>query len=63
MIGELSSMVSASYAEQTVYEKSVIALDTNLDPSVFAVEIPEDYKGNDLPLWQFVLQPNPDFKY
>ncbi|MBL4831731.1 MAG: hypothetical protein JKY55_17825 [Aliivibrio sp.] len=62
MIGELSSMISNSYSEQTVYEKSVIALDTNLDPSVFAVEIPKGYKGKDLPLWQFILQPNPDFK-
>lgn len=62
MIGELSSMISYSYSEQTVYERSVIALDTNLDPSVFTVKIPKDYKGKNLPLWQFILQPNPDFK-
>lgn len=62
MIGELSSMVSASYGEQTVYERSVIALDTNMEPSVFAVEIPDQYKGNELPLWQLIIQPNPDFK-
>lgn len=62
MIGELSSMISASYGEQTIYEKSVVALDTNLDPGVFAVEIPKGYKGKGLPLWQFIMQPNPDFK-
>lgn len=62
MIGELSSMISSSYGEQTIYEQSVIALDTNLEPSVFGVEIPKDYKGNKLPLWQFIMQPNPDFK-
>jgi hypothetical protein len=62
MIGELSSMVSASYGEKTVYERSVIALDTNMEPSVFAVEIPDKYKGNDLPLWQLIMQPNPEFK-
>lgn len=62
MIGELSSMISSSYTEQTVYERSVIALDTNLEPSVFSVEIPNGYKGEELPLWQFTLQPNPDFK-
>jgi hypothetical protein len=62
MIGELSSMASSSYGEQTIYEKSVVALDTNLDPEVFSVEIPEGYKGRDLPLWQFIMQPNPDFK-
>lgn len=60
MIGELSTMVSTSYGEQTVYEKSVIALDTNLEPSVFAVEIPDEYEGKNLPLWQFIIQPNPD---
>jgi hypothetical protein len=62
MIGELSSMISLSYSEQTTYERSVIALDTNLEPTVFSVEIPDGYKGNDLPLWQFIMQPNPDFK-
>ncbi|MDF1690545.1 MAG: hypothetical protein P1U35_13140 [Cycloclasticus sp.] len=62
MIGELSSMVSSSYSEQTTYERSVVALDTNLDPTVFSVEIPDGYKGNNLPLWQFTMQPNPDFK-
>ncbi|XOB94267.1 hypothetical protein ACMC9M_08645 [Pseudomonadota bacterium 24LQ007] len=62
MIGELSSMVSRSYGEQTIYEKSVVALDTNLEPSVFSVEISDEYKGKDLRLWQFVMQPNPDFK-
>lgn len=62
MIGELSSMISAAYSEQTVYEQSVVALDTKLEPSVFSVEIPDGYKGNDLPLWQFIMQPNPDFK-
>ena len=62
MIGELSSMVSSFCSELTTYERSVIALDTNLEPTVFSVEIPDGYKGNDLPLWQFIMQPNPDFK-
>ena len=62
MIGELSSMVSASYSEKTTYERTVIALDTNLEPSVFSVEIPDSYKGKNLHLWQFIMQPNPDFK-
>jgi hypothetical protein len=61
MVGELSSMISYSYSEQTVYEKSVIALDTNLEPGVFKVEIPNGYKGKDLPLWQFIMQANPKF--
>ena len=62
MIGELSSMISSAYNEHTVYERSVIALDTQLDPEVFSVNIAEGYKGGDLPLWQFIMQPNPDYK-
>ncbi len=62
MVGELSSMISYSYSEQTVYEKSVIALDTNLDPSVFSVEIPTGHIGDKLPLWQFIMQANYEFE-
>lgn len=61
-IGELSSMISRAYSEHTVYERSVIAIDTKLDPLVFSVNIPEGYKGKNLPLWQFKMQPNPAFK-
>lgn len=62
LIGELSSMISSAYNEHTVYERSVIALDTKVDPDVFSVEIPMGYKGESLPLWQFEMQPNPDFE-
>lgn len=62
MIGDLSSMVSSAYKEQTVYERSVIALDTDLDPEVFSVEIPDKYHGEELHLWQFTIRPNPNFK-
>lgn len=27
------------------------------DPSQFGIDIPVDYKGRDVPLWRFVLQP------
>lgn len=61
-IGALSSMISAAYSEQTIYERSVIALDTKLDPSVFTIKIPTDYKGKALPLWFFIMRSNPAFK-
>ncbi len=61
IIGEMSSMISSAYTEKTVYEKSVIALDTNLDPSVFSVEIPHDYKGVDLKLMRLTIQANSNF--
>jgi hypothetical protein len=27
------------------------------DPGQFGIDIPVDYKGRDVPLWRFVLQP------
>lgn len=58
MVGELSSMVSTAYNEMTIYENRVVALDVKADPSIFKVDIPENYKGEHLPLWQLILQPN-----
>lgn len=63
ILGNLSSMVSAAFRELTVDEETgVIALDVKYDPQMFSVEIPKEYKGGSLPLWQFALQPNFDFR-
>lgn len=32
------------------------------DPAFFELKIPHGYKGADLPLWQFAIQPNPEFR-
>ncbi|MDB0567598.1 hypothetical protein AB6Q13_23835 [Ralstonia solanacearum] len=61
MIGVLSSMISAAYAEQTVRERKPIALDTKSDPEVFSARIPAEHHSAALPLWRFQLQPNWDF--
>jgi len=61
-IGDLSSMISAAYAQKTVYEKKVVAVDTDVSPRVFGVNIPKGYKGDKLPLWQFSIKPNPEFQ-
>ena len=62
-VGTLSSMVSNAFREFTVNDDAaIIALDVNHDPDIFNLRIPEGYKGEALPLWQFVLQPNFDFK-
>lgn len=58
IVGELSSMVSTAYNEMTIYENRVIALDVRADPEIFQVDIPENYKGKDLPLWQLLIKPN-----
>jgi len=60
LIGTLSSMISAAYSERTVQEKDVVALGIKEHPEIFAPEIPLDYKGVALPLWQFLVQPNPE---
>lgn len=62
VIGHLSSMITEAFNEQTVYEQQVTAIDTKSEPDVFSVTIPENYKGKNLPLWRFNMQPNSDFK-
>lgn len=63
MLGDLSSMVSSAFRELTVGDDGVFSLDVKYDPAFFELKIPEGYKGDALPLWQFLIQPNPDFKY
>lgn len=61
-IGHLSTMVTNGFRNHTVKNGDVVALKLGLDPSAFKVLIPQDYKGQNLPLWRFVIQSNPDFK-
>lgn len=61
MFGSLSSMITEAYNEHTVYEKQITAITSRVDPGVFSVEIPRDYKGSALNLWRFFIQANPDF--
>lgn len=56
-------MVSAAYRDLTVDDEGVFSLDVRYDPEFFELRIPEGYKGNALPLWQFSIQPNPEFRY
>lgn len=60
MLGDLSSMVSSAFREITVSDEGIVSLDVKFDPSFFQVAITHDYKGEDLPLWQFAIQPNLD---
>lgn len=60
-IGNLSSMITTAFNELTVSENQVTAIDTKLEPSSFSIEIPEGYKGKQLPLWIISQQPNADF--
>ncbi|AYH00936.1 hypothetical protein C5E26_08330 [Pectobacterium parmentieri] len=62
IIGHLSTMVTNGFRNHTVKNGEVVALKLGVDPSVFKVLIPQDYKGENLPLWLFVVQPNIKFK-
>lgn len=62
LVGRLSSMVSKGFRELTVKDGDVVALTLGIDPSEFSVLIPEDYKGESLPLWRFKIGANQNFK-
>lgn len=61
IIGNLSTMITNGFTRQTVKNGDVIALKLGVDPSSFGILIPPDYKGKNLPLWRFTIQPNPNF--
>ncbi|MFK4135924.1 hypothetical protein ACI2KR_27120 [Pseudomonas luteola] len=62
IIGELSSMVSRSHSEHIIKDGKLIYLDTQVDPEIFSVVIPVNYKSDRFPIYQMTLQPNPEFK-
>lgn len=57
-LGQISSMVSNMYKMATETDGQVIAVETNREPKSFSILIPENYSSEDLPLWQFMVQPN-----
>ena len=61
IVGNLSTMISNGFREHTVQNGDVVALKLGLNPSVFKVLIPHDYKGQQLPLWRFVIESSPEF--
>jgi len=62
LIGTLSEMISNAYKEHTIDDNQIVALSTNADPQIFRPLIPDGYKGKQLPLWQFVIGSNQEFK-
>jgi len=58
IIGTLSSMFSAFYNSLTLKESRVADLFHHDDPAKLLPIIRLDYKGTDLALWRFVLEPN-----
>ncbi|ALE98999.1 hypothetical protein ACSJL2_000467 [Serratia sarumanii] len=60
-IGTLSSLVTAAFNELTVLDSQVRSVDTRQNARLFSIAIPDDYKGESLPLWRFSIQPNYEF--
>lgn len=57
MIGTLSRMFARYYAEMTVNDQEAVQVHAPLRPGWFAPLVSPDYKGKNLPLWRFFLQP------
>lgn len=62
IIGNLSMMVSNGFRELTIKDGEVVSLTLGIDPAAFGALIPNDYSGEGLPLWRFIIQSNPDFQ-
>jgi hypothetical protein len=57
MLGYSSDMMSRHYNDLTVVNGQVERLSPNTDPGTLGVLIPLGYKGRQLPLWRFNVEP------
>jgi hypothetical protein len=60
MIGTLSRMFSGYYALQTLGDTGVIQTEAELTPNWFVPLVKSESTGDALPLWRFILRPNPE---
>lgn len=57
IIGSLSEMFSSFYRQAIVQEGQVGQIKVDVSPGSLGQLIPQDYKGDALPLWRFILKP------
>lgn len=62
IIGNLSSIISSKYDSSTISDGKIERLSPEGSPEKFEIFIPNGYQGKYLPLWQFILQPNENYK-
>lgn len=55
MIGTLSSIISKQYMLNTIPNGQVERFSSNIAPEKLSFTVPEDYKGDVLKLWQFIV--------
>lgn len=60
MIDTLSTIISRQYGQLTAPDGKVRCLSPDIAPGMLGFVIPEDYKGEALPLWRFIIKPNYD---
>ncbi|NWA64109.1 hypothetical protein HX773_24740 [Pantoea sp. B9002] len=60
-IATLSSLVTEIFNEQTVYDSEIKSIDMRINSRLFPINIPDEYKGEALPLWRISPQPNYEF--
>lgn len=60
IVGSISSMLIQMYKHITEKDGEVIATKVDVAPQNFHALIPEDYDGENLPLWRFSNKPNKD---
>lgn len=61
MIGSLSGMISRRFNSMVFSNEGKLErIDPDTKGSNIGIQIPEDYKGEALPLWRFIIQPHAD---
>lgn len=60
LLDPISSMISRRYQWSTSDDDGITRLVPEYEPEKLSIEMPQNYKGKDLPLWQFILQPSSD---
>lgn len=58
IVGSLSELIARQFDDATTVEGEITNISPESDPSSFGVEIPENFKGTALRLWQFDLRPS-----
>lgn len=60
IVGTMSQMISKQYLRATSDEGTIKSFAPKVEANQLGVVIPPDYKGEALPLWRFLMQPNFD---
>lgn len=57
IVDSLSTIISRQYGQLTAPDGKVVRLSPDIAPGMLGFIVPDDYKGNALPLWRFQIKP------